>query len=104
MSDLQAIADRFEIEALRGDFADAVMMRDCERLASLFTQDGTVRMPHINAEATSREEIRAGIERMQGSGTTSCKTHTRARSSSRATPRPAARTSQSLCTGEAARI
>ena len=28
MSDLQAIADRFEIEALRGEFTDAVMMRD----------------------------------------------------------------------------
>ena len=66
MSDPQAIADRVEIEALRGEFTDAVMMRDFDRLASLFTQDGAVRMPHINAEATSREEIRAGIERMQG--------------------------------------
>ena len=33
MSDLQAIADRFEIEALRGEFTDAVMMRDYDRLA-----------------------------------------------------------------------
>ena len=66
MSDLQAIADRVEIEALHGEFTDAVMMRDYDRLASLFTHDGAVRMPHINAEATSREEIRAGIERMQG--------------------------------------
>ncbi len=66
MSDVKAIADRFEIEALRGEFTDAVMMRDYDRLASLFTEDGAVRMPHINAEATSREEIRAGIERMQG--------------------------------------
>jgi ketosteroid isomerase-like protein len=66
MSELQAIADRVEIEALRGEFTDAVMMRDYDRLASLFTEDGAVRMPHINAEATSREEIRAGIERMQG--------------------------------------
>jgi ketosteroid isomerase-like protein len=65
MSELQAIADRVEIEALRGEFTDAVMMRDYDRLASLFTKDGAVRMPHINAEATSREEIRAGIERMQ---------------------------------------
>ena len=65
MSDLQAIADRVEIEALRGEFTDAVMMRDYDRLASLFTPDGVVRMPHINAEASSREEIRAGIERMQ---------------------------------------
>ena len=66
MSDLDAIASRVEIEALRGEFSDAVMMRDYDRLASLFTQDGVVRMPHIKAEALSREEIRAGIERMQG--------------------------------------
>jgi ketosteroid isomerase-like protein len=66
MSDLQAIADRVEIEALRGEFTDAVMMGDYDRLASLFTQDGAVRIPDINAEAVSREEIRAGIERLQG--------------------------------------
>jgi ketosteroid isomerase-like protein len=66
MGDLQAVADRVEIEALRGEFTDAVMMRDYDRLAWLFTQDGVVRMPHINAEATSRRDIRAGIERMQG--------------------------------------
>ena len=66
MSDLQAIADRFEIEALRGEFTDAVMMHDYDRLASLFTDDGAVRIPHINAEAAGREQIRAGIERLQG--------------------------------------
>jgi ketosteroid isomerase-like protein len=66
MSDLQAIADRVEIEALRGEFTDAVMMGDYDRLASLFTQDGAVRIPDINAEAVSREQIRAGIERLQG--------------------------------------
>jgi hypothetical protein len=37
MSDFQAIADRVEIEALRGEFTDAAMMRDRARLASLFT-------------------------------------------------------------------
>ena len=66
MSDLQAIADRFEIEALRGEFTDAVMMRDYDRLASLFTEDGVVRMPHIDEEAVTREEIRAEVERLQG--------------------------------------
>ena len=66
MSDLQGIADRFEIEALRGEFTDAVMMRDYDRLASLFTEDGVVRIPDINAEVVSREEIRAGVERLQG--------------------------------------
>ncbi len=65
MSDLQAIADRVEIEALRGEFTDAVMMHDYDRLASLFTPDSAVRIPHINAEADSRAELRAGIERLQ---------------------------------------
>jgi ketosteroid isomerase-like protein len=64
MSDLQAIADRVEIEALRGEFTDAIMMRDYDRLASLFTHDGAVRMPYIHAELVGRKEI-AGIERMQ---------------------------------------
>jgi hypothetical protein len=40
MSDPDAIADRVEIEALRGEFTDAAMMRDDDRLASLFTADG----------------------------------------------------------------
>jgi hypothetical protein len=33
MSDFQAIADRVEIETLRGEFTDAVMMRDGGHLA-----------------------------------------------------------------------
>jgi ketosteroid isomerase-like protein len=66
MSNLQAIADRFEIEALRSEFTDAVMMHDYDRLASLFTQDGVLRIPHINAETVSREELRARAERLQG--------------------------------------
>jgi ketosteroid isomerase-like protein len=65
LSDLQPIADRVEIETLRGEFTDAAMMQDYDRLASLFTEDGAVRMPHINAEATGREEIRASAERLQ---------------------------------------
>jgi hypothetical protein len=47
MSDLQAMADRFEIEALRGEFTDAVMMRDYDRVASLFTPGGALRMELI---------------------------------------------------------
>ena len=42
MSDPQAIADRVEIEALRGEFTDAVMMHDYDRLAALFTEDGLI--------------------------------------------------------------
>jgi ketosteroid isomerase-like protein len=64
MSDFQAIADRIEIEALRGEFTDAVMMRDYDRVASLFTTDGAWRMPNIPAELVGREEIRAWGERV----------------------------------------
>ncbi|MBV9230394.1 MAG: nuclear transport factor 2 family protein [Chloroflexi bacterium] len=65
MSNFQTIADRVEIEALRGEFTDTVMMRDPNRLASLFTENGVWRMPHINVELTGREQIRAGSERLQ---------------------------------------
>ncbi|MEU8483313.1 nuclear transport factor 2 family protein [Streptomyces sp. NPDC048641] len=65
MTDFQAIADRVEIEALRGEFTDAAMMRDRPRLASLFTEDGVLRMPNVPIELTGREEILAGGERLQ---------------------------------------
>lgn len=64
MNDLQAIADRVEIEALRGEFSDAVMMRDYERVASLFTPDGALRMPNIPVELAGREQIRAWGDRV----------------------------------------
>ena len=64
MSDFEAIADRVEIEALRGEFTDAVMMRDYDRLASLFTAGGALRMPYASVELASREEIRAWGERV----------------------------------------
>ena len=66
MSDMQAIADRVEIEPLRGEYSDAGMMRDYDRFASLFTQDGVMRWPHINKEFVGREQIRAAVERGQG--------------------------------------
>lgn len=65
MNDFQAIADRVEIEALRGEFTDAAMMRDRPRLASLFTPDGVLRMPNIPVEQVGREEILAGGELLQ---------------------------------------
>ncbi|MFD4693215.1 LUD domain-containing protein [Streptomyces sp. NPDC058463] len=65
MNDFQTIADRVEIEALRGEFTDAAMMRDRTRLASLFTPDGALRMPNIPIELVGREEIRTGGERLQ---------------------------------------
>ncbi len=64
MSDLQAIADRVEIEALRGEFTDAAMMRDYDRVASLFTPDGVLRMPDVPVELAGREQIRAWGERV----------------------------------------
>ena len=64
MSDFQAIADRVEIEALRGEFTDAVMMDDHVRLASLFTPGGAVRIPPV-IEAVGQEEIRALGERRE---------------------------------------
>jgi hypothetical protein len=45
MSDFEAIADRVEIEALRGEFTDAGMMDDYDRFAALFTPDGVWRIP-----------------------------------------------------------
>lgn len=65
MNDFQAIADRVEIEALRGEFADAVMMGDRARLATLFTPDGALRMPDIPVEMVGRDQIRIGGERLQ---------------------------------------
>ena len=65
MSDLQALADRVEIEALRGEFTDAGMMRDWDRFASVFAPDGSWLMPHIDVSFVGRSEIRAGIERLQ---------------------------------------
>ena len=37
-----------------------------DRLASLFAGDGAVRIPHVNAAAVGREQIRAGVARLQG--------------------------------------
>jgi ketosteroid isomerase-like protein len=64
LSDLQAIADRVEIEALRGEFTDAAMMRDYDRLASLFTPGGALRMPNVPVELAGQVEIRAWGERV----------------------------------------
>jgi ketosteroid isomerase-like protein len=64
--DVEAMADRIEIEALRGEFTDAVMMRDYNRVASLFTPHGALRMPNVPAELCGQEEIRAYGQRVPG--------------------------------------
>lgn len=66
MTDLRAVADRVEIEALRGEFADAGMMRDYDRFAALFTDDAVWRVPAVGAEYAGRDAIRAGIEKLLG--------------------------------------
>ncbi|MFF8993782.1 nuclear transport factor 2 family protein [Streptomyces sp. NPDC014983] len=65
MRDLEAIADRVEIAALCGEYTDAVMTRDYDRLASLFTEDAVCRIPEADVELSGREQIRAGVARMQ---------------------------------------
>ncbi len=64
MRDLEAIADRVEIEALRGEFTDAAMMRDYDRAASLFTPGGALRIPDAEVELAGQKEIRAWGERV----------------------------------------
>ncbi len=64
MSDFQAIADRVEIEALRGEFTDAVMMRDYDRVAVLFTPDGALRMPNVPVDLVGLDQIRAWGDRV----------------------------------------
>lgn len=59
MTDLRAVTDRVEIEALRGEYCDAVVLRDYERIATLFTSDGALRMPDIPANLEGPEQIRA---------------------------------------------
>ncbi len=64
MSDLAAIADRVEIEALRGEYTDAAMMRDYDRIVSLFTPDAVLRIPDAGIDLTGRQEIRAWAGRV----------------------------------------
>ncbi|MEV6900440.1 nuclear transport factor 2 family protein [Amycolatopsis sp. NPDC051372] len=63
MTDFQAIADRVELGALCAEFTDAGMMRDFDRLASLFDEDGIWRIPEAGIELVGRDGIRRGIER-----------------------------------------
>lgn len=57
MTDLRAIADRVEIDALRAEFTDAPMMRDYDRLAALFTEDAVWSIPAAGIELTGRDTV-----------------------------------------------
>jgi uncharacterized protein (TIGR02246 family) len=63
--DTTTLVERFEIESLRGEFTDALMVRDYDRFSSLFTDDGAWRIPYIGREFVGRDAIRAAVEAMQ---------------------------------------
>jgi hypothetical protein len=45
--------DRLEIEVIRGEFTDALMIFDYDRCTSLFPQEGMWRIPYVNASASA---------------------------------------------------
>jgi ketosteroid isomerase-like protein len=59
MRDYAELADRSEIEELRVEFTDAAMMNDHERLGSLFTPDGALRIPDASIDAVGPDQISA---------------------------------------------
>ena len=66
MKDWQSVADRVEIEALRGQFSDAAMTGDYDRFASLFTDDAVYKIPDADVVQVGRAQIREGTERLAG--------------------------------------
>lgn len=52
--DLQAISDRLELETLAGEFTDAVMLRDWDRAAAMFTVDGVWAIPDVGVRIGRR--------------------------------------------------
>ena len=69
MHDVTDLADRNEIEELRVEFTDAAMMNDHERLGSLFTPDGVLRIPAAAIEAVGPAQISAlGRRRAETAG------------------------------------
>ena len=59
------IADRFEIDALRGEFTDAATQGDFDRFEALFTEDARLAIPDARVDFRGRATIRAGIERLR---------------------------------------
>ncbi len=55
MHDFQAVADRVEIEALRGEFSDAVMMNDHDGLASRCALDGDTTWDYAHVSELARD-------------------------------------------------
>jgi hypothetical protein len=71
MSDPQAIADRFQIEALRGEFTNVSMMRDWDRFASLFTHDARGGSPTATSNSSAGRRSAPGSRGCEVCGTTS---------------------------------
>ena len=65
MYEIEDIVARCEIEVLRGEFTDAAMMNDHERLGSLFTPDGALRIPDASINAVGPPQVRALGERRE---------------------------------------
>ncbi|MEU3272485.1 nuclear transport factor 2 family protein [Saccharomonospora sp. NPDC006951] len=61
---MTAVADRVEIEALRAEIVDATMLKDHDRVASLFTDDAVYRIPAAGIELIGRQAIREGAEKL----------------------------------------
>jgi hypothetical protein len=69
MRDVTDLADRSEIADLRVEFTDAAMMNDHDRLGSLFTPDGVLRIPGAAIEAVGPAQISAlGRRRAETAG------------------------------------
>lgn len=60
MNNLDELADRLAIEALRVEYTDAATERDHDRLIALFTDDGIYRIPDGGVEHVGRDQLREG--------------------------------------------
>jgi hypothetical protein len=66
MSNPEAIADRFQIEALLGEYTDTSMKRDRDRFASLFTHDSARPIPDGKVELVGPGGDPRRFERLRG--------------------------------------
>jgi hypothetical protein len=67
MRNLATLADGVEIEVLPGEFTDAIVTLDDDRLrVPVHNKTPHGECPSINQAFVGQEEIRAGIRRLQG--------------------------------------
>jgi SnoaL-like domain len=65
MSQFRSISDRYEIEALRAAYTEALMGHRYSRVASLFTHDGVLWTSQSSASALERDQICSWLEQRQ---------------------------------------